>query len=38
MFYVAPRFLFLVEDFNRWLTWATIGLTLAPVIWRILAA
>lgn len=36
MFYVAPRFLFLVEDFNRWITWATIGLTLAPLIGRIL--
>jgi len=36
LFYVTPRFLFLVEDFNRWLTWATIGLTLAPIIGRIL--
>lgn len=38
MFYVAPRFLFLIEDFNRWVTWATIGLTLAPVVGRILLA
>jgi len=36
LFYITPRFLFLVEDFNRWLTWATIGLTLAPVIGRIM--
>lgn len=36
MFYVTPRFLFLIEDFNRWITWATIGLTLAPVVARIL--
>lgn len=34
LFYVTPRFLFLIEDFNRWGTWATIGLTLAPVIFR----
>ena len=36
LFYVTPRFLFLIEDFNRWITWATIGLTLAPLIGRIL--
>jgi hypothetical protein len=36
MFYVTPRFLFLIEDFNRWITWATIGLTLAPVVGHIL--
>ena len=36
LFYVTPRFLFLIEDFNRWTTWATIGLTLAPVVGRIL--
>jgi hypothetical protein len=36
LFYVTPRFLFLIEDFNRWPTWVTIGLTLAPVIGRIL--
>ena len=36
LFYVAPRFLFLIEDFNRWPTWLTIGLTLAPLIGRIL--
>lgn len=36
LFYVTPRFLFLIEDFKRWTTWATIGLTLAPLIGRIL--
>lgn len=36
MFYVTPRFLFLIEDFNRWVTWAMIGLTLAPLVGRIL--
>lgn len=36
MFYVTPRFLFLLEDFNRWVTWAMIGLTLAPVVGRII--
>lgn len=36
LFYITPRFLFLIEDFNRWITWATIGLTLAPVVGRIL--
>lgn len=36
LFYVTPRFLFLIEDFNRWITWATIGLTLAPLVGRIL--
>ena len=36
LFYVTPRFMFLVEDFNRWPTWATIGLTLAPLVGRIL--
>lgn len=36
MFYVTPRFLFLIEDFNRWVTWVTIALTLAPVVGRIL--
>jgi len=36
LFYVTPRFLFLIEDFNRWVTWATIGLTLAPLVGRIL--
>jgi len=36
LFYVTPRFLFLIEDFNRWTTWATIGLTLAPLVGRIL--
>ena len=36
LFYVAPRFMFLIEDFNRWPTWATIGLTLAPLVGRIL--
>src|SRR5262245_7171659 len=36
LFYVAPRFMFLIEDFNRWPTWATIGLTLAPLVVRIL--
>lgn len=36
LFYVTPRFLFLIEDYNRWITWATIGLTLAPVVGRIL--
>jgi len=35
-FYVSPRFLFLIEDFNRRLTWATIGLTVAPLLGRIL--
>lgn len=35
-FYVSPRFLFLIEDFNRRLTWATIGLTVAPLVGRIL--
>jgi hypothetical protein len=28
--------MFLIEDFNRWPTWATMALTLAPVVWRIL--
>lgn len=36
LFYVTPRFMFLIEDFNRWPTWATIGLTLAPLVGRIL--
>ncbi len=36
LFYLSPRFLFLLEDFNRRLTWATIGLTLAPLLGRIL--
>jgi hypothetical protein len=36
LFYVTPRFMFLIEDFNRWPTWATMALTLAPVVWRIL--
>lgn len=36
LFYVTPRFLFLIEDFNRWTTWATIALTLAPLVGRIL--
>lgn len=36
LFYVSPRFLFLIEDFNRWPTWATIGLTFAPLVVRIL--
>ncbi len=36
LFYVTPRFLFLIEDFNRWTTWATIGLTLAPLVGKIL--
>lgn len=36
LFYVTPRFIFLIEDFNRWTTWATIGLTLAPLVGRIL--
>jgi hypothetical protein len=35
-FYLSPRFLFLIEDFNRRLTWATIALTVAPLIGRIL--
>jgi hypothetical protein len=35
-FYLSPRFLFLIEDFNRRLTWATILLTVAPLIGRIL--
>ncbi len=35
-FYVSPRFLFLIEDFNRRLTWATLGLTMAPLLGRIL--
>jgi hypothetical protein len=38
LFYVTPRFLFLIEDFDRWATWVTIGLTLAPLIGRILLA
>jgi len=38
LFYVTPRFLFLIEDFNRWTTWATIALTLAPLVGRILLA
>ncbi len=36
LFYVTPRFLFLIEDFNQWTTWATIALTLAPLVGRIL--
>jgi hypothetical protein len=36
LFYVTPRFMFLIEDFNRWPTWATITLTLAPLVGRIL--
>jgi hypothetical protein len=36
LFYVAPRFIFLIEDFNHWQTWATISLTLAPLVARIL--
>ncbi len=36
MFYVTPRFLFLIEDYTRWITWAMIGLTLAPLVGRIL--
>jgi cytochrome c biogenesis protein CcdA len=35
-FYVSPRFLFLIEDYNRRLTWATLGLTVAPLVGRIL--
>ena len=35
-FYLSPRFLFLIEDFNRRLTWATIALTVAPLIGRVL--
>ena len=35
-FYLSPRFLFLIEDFNRRLTWATIALTVAPLVGRIL--
>jgi hypothetical protein len=35
-FYVSPRFLFLIEDFHRRLTWATLGLTVAPLLGRIL--
>ena len=35
-FYISPRFLFLIEDFNRRLTWATMGLTVAPLVGRIL--
>lgn len=35
-FYLSPRFLFLIEDFNRRLTWATIALTVAPLLGRIL--
>src|SRR4051812_8361149 len=35
-FYLSPRFLFLIEDFNQRLTWATIALTAAPLIGRIL--
>jgi hypothetical protein len=38
LFYVAPRFLFLIEDYDRRATWATIGLTLAPLVGRILFA
>ena len=37
-FYLSPRFLFLIEDFNRRLTWATLALTVAPLIGRILLA
>jgi hypothetical protein len=36
LFYVTPRFLFLIEDFNRGTTWATISLTVAPLVGRIL--
>ena len=36
MFYVTPRFMFLIEDYDRWPTWVTIGLTLAPLVGRIL--
>jgi hypothetical protein len=35
-FYISPRFLFLIEDYNRRLTWATLGLTVAPLVGRIL--
>jgi hypothetical protein len=36
LFYLSPRFLFLIEDFNKRLTWATIGLTFMPLLGRIL--
>jgi hypothetical protein len=36
LFYLSPRFLFLIEDFNKKLTWATIGLTFVPLLSRIL--
>jgi hypothetical protein len=35
-FYISPRFLFLIEDFNQKLTWATMGMTVAPLVGRIL--
>jgi hypothetical protein len=35
-FYISPRFLFLIEDFNQRLTWITLGLTVAPLLGRIL--
>jgi hypothetical protein len=34
MFYVAPRFLFLLEDHARWGTWVSIGSTLVPLLVR----
>jgi hypothetical protein len=36
LFYLSPRFLFLIEDFNKRLTWVTIGLTFVPLLSRIL--
>jgi hypothetical protein len=36
MLYVTPRFLFLIEDHDRWTTWATIALTPAPLLGRML--
>ena len=36
LFYLAPRFLFLIEDYDQKMTWATIALTFAPLVGRIL--
>ena len=34
MFYLAPRILFLVEDYRRPSSWLTIALAVMPLVWR----
>ncbi len=35
MFYLAPRMLFLIEDFRCWRTWLTVLMAMTPTAWRL---